>query len=192
MIGRAADPAMNGGRTFPVLTIAACSVALLAPLLAPLLTGRVFVYNDLSWFHLPMRLSLPAGAAGGRHRAVDAVDLRGLYLHGEGQVGLFHPFHQLLYRFFPLGTAFNLELIANYPAGLRRHVLVPAPAPVQPRGVALRRHAVRVQRLQPAAPPSRQHGGRRRAHALAAGRRRRADRRRAQARRERSRSRRWR
>ena len=40
----------------------------------------------------------------------------GLYLHGEGQVGLFHPFHQLLYRVFPLGTAFNLELVANYPA----------------------------------------------------------------------------
>ena len=38
----------------------------------------------------------------------------GLYLQGEGQVGLFHPFHQLLYRFLSLGTAFNLELIANY------------------------------------------------------------------------------
>ena len=40
----------------------------------------------------------------------------GMYLHGEGQIGLFHPFHQLLYRLLPLGTAFNLELIANYPA----------------------------------------------------------------------------
>ena len=39
----------------------------------------------------------------------------GLYLHGEGQIGLFHPFHQLLYRLLPLGAAFNLELIASYP-----------------------------------------------------------------------------
>ena len=76
----------------------------------------------------------------------------GLYLHGEGQVGLFHPFHQLLYRLLPLGTAFNLELIANYPLAFGGNVLVPAPPPVQPRGGALRRDAVRVQRLQPAAP----------------------------------------
>ena len=40
----------------------------------------------------------------------------GFYLHGEGQIGLFHPFHQLLYRALPLGPAFNLELIASYVA----------------------------------------------------------------------------
>ena len=31
------------------------SAALLLPLAWPLLQGRVFVYNDLAWFHLPFR-----------------------------------------------------------------------------------------------------------------------------------------
>ena len=47
---------------------------------------------------------------------MDASDLSGVYIHGEGQVGLFHPLHQFLYRLLPLGPAFNLELIANYVA----------------------------------------------------------------------------
>ena len=96
--------------------VAACSAALLAPLLYPLVTGRVFVYNDLTWFHLPMRHLF--------QQALEANDtvlwtpsiFSGFYMHGEGQVGLFHPFHQLLYRLLPLGIAFNLELIANYVA----------------------------------------------------------------------------
>ena len=40
----------------------------------------------------------------------------GLYLLGEGQAGLFHPLHQLLYRLLPLWVAFDLELIVNYVA----------------------------------------------------------------------------
>ena len=115
MIGGAADPAMNGGRTRPVLIIAACSVALLAPLLDPLLTGRVFVFNDLSWFHLPIRYLYQQALQAGDTVLWTPSIFAGLYLHGEGQVGLFHPFHQLLYRLLPLGTAFNLELVANYP-----------------------------------------------------------------------------
>jgi hypothetical protein len=96
--------------------IAACSVALLAPLLGPLLTGRVFVYNDLVWFHLPMRYLYQQALHAGDTVLWTPGIFAGFYLHGEGQIGLFHPFHQLLYRFLPLGTAFNLELIANYGA----------------------------------------------------------------------------
>lgn len=94
--------------------IAVCSAALLAPLLVPLLTGRVFVYNDLSWFHLPTRYLYQQALHAGDTVLWTPSIFAGLYLHGEGQVGLFHPLHQLLYRFLPLGTAFNLELIANY------------------------------------------------------------------------------
>jgi hypothetical protein len=64
----------------------------------------------------PHAVPLPAGIECRRHGSLDPVDLRGFYLHGEGQVGLFHPLHQLLYRLLPLGPAFNLELIANYVA----------------------------------------------------------------------------
>jgi hypothetical protein len=96
--------------------IVACSAALLAPLVRPLLIGRVFVYNDLSWFHLPTRYLYQQALHAGDTVLWTPSIFAGLYLQGEGQVGLFHPFHQLLYRFLPLGPAFNLELIASYPA----------------------------------------------------------------------------
>src|SRR5262249_44798891 len=40
----------------------------------------------------------------------------GHYLFGEGQVGMAHPWHLLLYRFLPLGVAFNVEIVASYVA----------------------------------------------------------------------------
>ena len=96
--------------------ITACSLALLSPLFGPLLVGRVFVYNDLVWFHLPLRYLYQQALHSGDTVLWTPSIFAGIYLHGEGQIGLFHPFHQLLYRLLPLGTAFNLELIANYPA----------------------------------------------------------------------------
>jgi hypothetical protein len=96
--------------------IAVCSVGLLGPLLGPLLTGRVFVFDDLSWFHLPLRHLYQQALHAGDTVLWTPSIFAGLYLHGEGQIGLFHPFHLALYLLLPLGTAFNLELIANYPA----------------------------------------------------------------------------
>jgi hypothetical protein len=90
------------------------SAALLAPLLVPLLTGRVFVYNDLAWFHLPMRHLYQQALEAGDSVLWTPSIYAGFYLHGEGQTGVFHPFHQLLYRLFPLGTAFNIEIAASY------------------------------------------------------------------------------
>lgn len=95
--------------------VVACSLALMAPLLWPLVTGRVFVYNDLAWFHLPMRYLYQQALEAGDTVLWTPSVLAGLYLHGEGQIGAFHPLHQLLYRFVPLATAFNLELTASYP-----------------------------------------------------------------------------
>ena len=105
---------MNNSRSLAGL-IAACSIALLAPLFVPLLLGRVFVYNDLSWFHLPMRYLYQQALESGDTVLWTPAIFAGFYIHGEGQIGLFHPFHQLLYRLLPLGTAFNLEVIASYP-----------------------------------------------------------------------------
>jgi len=105
---------MNSSRSLAGL-VTACSIALLTPLLVPLLLGRVFVYNDLSWFHLPMRYLYQQALASGDTVLWTPAVFAGFYIHGEGQIGMFHPFHQLLYRLLPLGTAFNLELIASYP-----------------------------------------------------------------------------
>jgi hypothetical protein len=38
----------------------------------------------------------------------------GYYLFGEGQLGMAHPWHLLLYRFLPLTVAFNVEMISSY------------------------------------------------------------------------------
>ena len=161
--------------------IGVCSVALLAPLFGPLLTGRVFVNNDLCVVPPADAVPLSAGAAVGRLRAVDAVDLRRT-VSARRRAG--RPVPSVPSIAVPsLSARGGIQSRADrqLPGGVRRNVLVPPPPAVQPRGGALRRHAVRVQRLQPAAPPSHQHGGRRRAHAVAAGRRRRADRGRAEA-----------
>ncbi len=94
--------------------VAVCSVVLLMPLLRPLVLGRVFVYNDLAWYQVPMRYLYQQALVAGDSVLWTPSVFAGIYLHGEGQIGLFHPFHQLLYRLLPLGTAFNLEFIASY------------------------------------------------------------------------------
>jgi hypothetical protein len=112
--GRVATPTtMTMSRSIAYLTVA-CSLALLAPLARPLVTGRVFVNTDLQWFHLPTRSLYQQALRSGDSVLWTPSIFSGLYIHGEGQVGLFHPLHQLLYRLFPLGIAFNLELIVNY------------------------------------------------------------------------------
>jgi len=97
--------------------ILAASAGLLAPLGAPLLTRRVFVFDDLLRFHLPLRYLYQRALEAGDGVLWTPAIFAGFYLHGEGQIGAFHPLHQVLYRVLPLGAAFNLEMIASYPAG---------------------------------------------------------------------------
>jgi hypothetical protein len=97
------------------LVIGLCSLGLLTPLVLPLATGRVFVQNDLTWFHLPMRYLYQQALRAGDTVLWTPSILAGFYMQGEGQTGMFHPVHQLLYRLLPLGPAFNLELIGSYP-----------------------------------------------------------------------------
>jgi hypothetical protein len=97
------------------LVIGLCSLGLLTPLVLPLATGRVFVQNDLTWFHLPMRYLYQQALRAGDTVLWTPSILAGFYVQGEGQTGMFHPVHQLLYRLLPLGPAFNLELIGSYP-----------------------------------------------------------------------------
>jgi hypothetical protein len=96
--------------------IALCALALFAPLAWPLVTGQVLWFDDLSTFHLPLRLLYRNALRAGDSLLWAPAILSGFYIHGEGQVGIFHPLHQLLYRTLPLGAAFNLELLINYVA----------------------------------------------------------------------------
>jgi hypothetical protein len=94
--------------------IAVCSAALMAALVAPAFRGEVFVYNDLKWFHLPLRYLYQQALQAGDSVLWTPSIYAGTYLHGEGQMGMFHPLHQLLYRLLPLAAAFNVEIALTY------------------------------------------------------------------------------
>jgi hypothetical protein len=102
--------------TFLALLIS--TVALLAALGRPLLTGQVYTADDLGWFHLPMR-SFYAQQLSHNEPFDWCPDLYcGFYLTGEGQTGSYHPLHWLLYRTLPLSVAFDLECWLSYPVML--------------------------------------------------------------------------
>lgn len=92
-----------------------CStIALFVPFAWPLLSGRVFWADDFLNFHLPLRHLYQQALLAGDSLLWTPSILSGFYIHGEGQVGMLHPFHLILYRLFPLVPAFNIELLANY------------------------------------------------------------------------------
>ncbi len=86
-----------------------------AALAMPFFLGRVYVADDLGEFHLPVRdfyaRQLRQGAAFDWMPSLYG----GFYLAGEGQLGGYHPLHWALYRWLPLGAAFDLELLLSYP-----------------------------------------------------------------------------
>jgi hypothetical protein len=94
--------------------VAACAAALFIPLLAPLVMGRVLTLDDLAFFHVPVRLLYARALAAGDAFVWTSALGSGFYLHGEGQVGMLHPLHLLLYRALPFVAAFNLEIIWSY------------------------------------------------------------------------------
>lgn len=88
---------------------------LLGWMFLPLVTGRVYVCDDLLNYHLPIRQFYADCLKNG-----DAFDwmpslFSGFFLTGSGQAGTYHPWHWLLYRILPLQTAFNLEILSTYP-----------------------------------------------------------------------------
>src|SRR5262245_24715914 len=81
----------------------------------PLFLGQVYVTDDLGIGHLTMR-TFYAHSLGQRESFIWWPNVFcGYYLHGEGQAGMYHPLHLLLYSLLPLATAFNLELLLTYP-----------------------------------------------------------------------------
>jgi len=95
-----------------VVLVAAAMV--LAALGHPLLTGEIYTDTDLGNLHLPLRHFYSQCLASGASFNWFPHQHTGLYLHGEGQAGLYHPLNYLLYRFVPLVPAFTLELLRSY------------------------------------------------------------------------------
>lgn len=83
--------------------------------LAPVIGGAVYTYGDIGNYHLPLRAFYEHALRTGGDFTWCPELFCGFYLHGEGQVGLLHPWHLLLYSLFPLDLAFNVELLASYP-----------------------------------------------------------------------------
>ena len=98
----------------PRRLIAVSCAALFAPLAYPLASGRVFTKDDLAALHLPFRYLYREALRAGDSFLWTSAYHSGFYLHGEGEAGMTHPLHLLVYRLFPLGPAFNLEILATY------------------------------------------------------------------------------
>lgn len=90
------------------------TLLLLLVLARPLIFGGVYAYDDLGAFHLPVRLFYHSALIHGGSFLWSPSFFNGFYLHGEGQAGMCHPLHLLLYRLLSLEGAFNLEFILSY------------------------------------------------------------------------------
>jgi hypothetical protein len=101
---------------FWITAVAAACILVLFSL--PLLSGTIYTINDLTDFHLPMRRFYADALSKGTDFTWCPLIFCGFDLHAEGQLGMYHPLHLFLYRFLPLTTAFNLELVLSYPAML--------------------------------------------------------------------------
>ncbi|MBI4423687.1 MAG: hypothetical protein HY554_08170 [Elusimicrobia bacterium] len=87
----------------------------LAGLTWPLWQGRIYIANDLGLQHLPTRHFYAECLKRFQSPLWFPGVYSGFYLHGEGQVGMFHPLHALLYLLLPLPAAFSLESWLSYP-----------------------------------------------------------------------------
>lgn len=106
----------NGLLRQPLRAVTWSSLALLGPLLLPLVTGRVFTRDDLAALHLPFRYLYAQALGAGEFLLWTPAYHSGFFLHGAGEAGMAHPLHLALYGLLPLGPAFNLEIIASYVA----------------------------------------------------------------------------
>jgi len=81
----------------------------------PMLTGWVYIKDDLGRLHLPLRYLYAQSLKMGDNFTWLPNIFCGFYIHGEGQVGMYHPLHLLIYRVLSLTTAFNVEILLSYP-----------------------------------------------------------------------------
>ncbi len=87
---------------------------LLGAMAAPMVQGQMYLGDDLGGLHAPMRAFYARCLAAG-HAFAWCPDLFcGYDLQGEGQAGMAHPLHRLLYGSLPLCAAFNMEILSSY------------------------------------------------------------------------------
>jgi len=102
-------------RLLTILLLLASAITLLL-LARPLLTGTVYTKDDLGNFSLPVRAFYQQALHTGDSFLWCSKLFNGMFLYGEGETGMAHPLHWLLYRTLPLTPAFNLEFLISYAA----------------------------------------------------------------------------
>jgi hypothetical protein len=98
-------------------TVGACSAALFLGLAWPAFFRLIVPVSDIGTFHVPMRYLYQQALQAGDSLLWTPSVFAGFYIHGEGQLGAFHPLHQLVYRVLPLDLAFNVQILASYAWG---------------------------------------------------------------------------
>ncbi|MBN2580607.1 MAG: hypothetical protein JXB10_16600, partial [Pirellulales bacterium] len=88
---------------------------ILLAMAGPFLAGRIYTFDDLGSFHLPLRAFYARQLA--QDQPFDWMPSLycGFYLTGEGQAGTYHPLHLLMYKYLSLPTALGLEYLLSYP-----------------------------------------------------------------------------
>ena len=104
----------GAGEGLLALLAGALGLLFAVALFYPLMRGNLYLGSDLGAYHLPVRTFYSHCLKEGLSFLWWPDQFCGYYLHGEGQAGMFHPLHWLLYRFLPLDWAFNLEFVSGY------------------------------------------------------------------------------
>jgi hypothetical protein len=107
-------PARSRGTLLASWAVWLSATALLVPFVAIWLGGRVLPMADMRGFHLPIRALYSQALRAGDSVLWTPAIFSGTYIHAEGQGGFFYPLRWLTYRWLPLQSAFNLELLLNY------------------------------------------------------------------------------
>ena len=87
---------------------------LLGAMAAPMVRGQMYLGDDLGGMHAPLRAFYARCLAAGDEFAWCPDLFCGYDLQGEGQAGMAHPLHRLLYGALSLCAAFNMEILSSY------------------------------------------------------------------------------
>ncbi len=112
---RSLPSALDTGENRRFCVTLAAAILILCVMALPLFRGLVYTFNDLGDYHLPIRFFYAQSLAAGESFIWLPNIFCGFYIHGEGQAGMLHPLHLILYRVLPLDTAFNIDLLFSYP-----------------------------------------------------------------------------
>jgi hypothetical protein len=100
-----------GGAPVLIATLAATAVFAVT-IAAPLVTGRQLLASDLGDYYYGYRDFFSHALKAGDSPYWCPNVLSGIYLHGDGHMGMMHPWQRLVYGLLPLSAAIPLETLS--------------------------------------------------------------------------------